>query len=191
MSADCQRFHYARFPLHGPEAFVKLRQAVLSSKFSDGKATTSGYNHTYTDTQGIDIPALSTYPTDSDINGIAVLAYGEAESLFALLGVTAKDLFYESVAPPRLPSIRTRLHDDIDEVFCQDKSKLESGIDHHDDSNDASSDSEDSDYMGGGDYQLALDLLEDADDDLTPTQEQRLKDYRYASKGYVSYFSSI
>ena len=126
-------FHYMV-----PKLFVKLRQAVLSSKFSDGKATASGYNHTYTDTRGIDIPALSTYPTDSDINDIAVLAYGEAESLFALLCVTAKDLFYESAAPPRLPSIRTWLHDNIDEVFCQDKSKLESGIDHHDDSNDAS-----------------------------------------------------
>ncbi|KAF8804267.1 hypothetical protein BYT27DRAFT_7010987, partial [Phlegmacium glaucopus] len=67
--------------------FIKLQQAVLSSKFSDGKARASGYNHTYTDTRGIDIQALSTYPTNSDINDIAVCTYGEAESLFALPGV--------------------------------------------------------------------------------------------------------
>ena len=119
----------------------------------------------------MDIPALSTYPTDNDINDIAVCAYGEAESLFALLGVTAKDLFYESAAPPRLPSIRTWLSDNIDALFAQDKSL---GVD-----DDASSDCENSDYTD--DYQLALDLLEDADNDLMPTQEQRLKDYRYAS----------
>ena len=83
--------------------------------------------------------------------------------------MTAKDLFYESAAPPRLPSIRTWLNDDIDALFGQD-------ID-----GDASSDCEDSDSDYMDDYQLALDLLEDADDDLTPTQEQRLKDYRYAS----------
>ena len=38
-------FHYMV-----PKLFVKLRQAVLSSKVSDGKARASGYNHTYTDT---------------------------------------------------------------------------------------------------------------------------------------------
>ncbi|KAF8877789.1 hypothetical protein BD779DRAFT_1789442 [Infundibulicybe gibba] len=44
-----------------PKLFVRLREAALSSKFSDGKARASGYNHTYMDTRGIDIPALSTY----------------------------------------------------------------------------------------------------------------------------------
>ena len=147
-----------------PKLFVKLRQAALSTKFSDGKARASGYNHTYTDTRGMDIPALSTYPTDSDMDDIAVCAYGEAESLFALLGVTAKDLFYESAAPPRLPSIRTWLNDDIDALFGQDKSGIND--------EDVSSDCEDSGYAD--DYQFVLDLLEleDADDDLTPTQEQ-------------------
>ena len=45
-----------------PKLFIKLRQAVLSSKFSDRKARASGYNQTYTDIRGIDLQALSTYP---------------------------------------------------------------------------------------------------------------------------------
>jgi len=65
------------------------------------------------------------------------------------------------------------LNDDIDALFGQDRS-----LNIDDDNSTSRSDCEGSDYM---DYQLALDLLEDADDDLTPTQEQRLKDYRYAS----------
>ena len=155
-------FHYMV-----PKLFVQLRQAVLSTKFSEGKERASGYNHTYTDTRGMDIPALSTYPTNNDINDIAVCAYGEAESLFTLLGVTAKDLYYESAAPLRLPSIRTWMNDDIDPLFGQETSM------------DIDDNGDDSDYMD--DYQLALDLLEDVDDDLSPTQEQRLKGYHYAS----------
>lgn len=65
------------------------------------------------------------------------------------------------------------MNDDIDALFGQDRS-----LNIDDDNSTSRSDCEGSDYM---DYQLALDLLEDADDDLTPTQEQRLKDYRYAS----------
>lgn len=38
-----------------PKLFLQLRQATLSYKFNDGKATASGYNHTYTDTRGINI----------------------------------------------------------------------------------------------------------------------------------------
>lgn len=159
-------FHYMV-----PKLFIKLRQTVLSSKFSDGKSRASGYNHTYADTRGIDIIALSTYPTNDDINNIiAVRAYEEAESLFALLGVTASDLFYESATPARLPAIRTWLIEDVD-LFDQ---RNESGIQVNDDI-DGDSDSE------HDDYQLAMDLLEDADDDLPQAQKQRLKAYRYAS----------
>ena len=154
-----------------PKLFVKLRQTVLSSKFSDGKARASGYNHTYADTRGMDIIALSTYPTNNDINNIiAPRAFGEAESLFALMGVAASDLFYELAAPTRLPAIRTWLIEAIDGLFGQVED--ESSID-----DDIGSDS--GEHID--DYQLALDLLEDADDDLPLAQEQRLKDYRYAS----------
>ena len=121
----------------------------------------------------IDYIMCSTYPTNNDIrvNNIAVRAYGEAESLFALLGVTASDLFYESAAPARLPAIGTWLIEDIDELFGQDDSEL--GI------NDiGTSDSGER----TDDYQLALDLLEDADDDVLPqAKKDQLKGYRYAS----------
>ena len=158
-------FHYMV-----PKLFIKLRQAVLSSKFSDGKARASGYNHTYTDTRGIDIQALSLYPTNDDMNEAAVRAYGEAESLFALFGVTASDLYYEA-AVPRLPSIRSWFSDseDIDALFVGD----------HESGDDASGDFNDLDLTH--DYQFALDVLEGADDDLSFAQERRLMDYRYAS----------
>lgn len=148
-----------------PKLFIKLRQAALSSKFSDGKARASGYNHTYTDIRGIDLQALSTYPTNDDMNDIAVRAYGEAESLFALLGVTASDLYYEAAAPPRLPSIRSWFSEDVNDLFIEDES----------------SDDSDSDLDSIKDYQFTLDLLEDVDDDLSPTQGQQLMDHRYAS----------
>lgn len=150
-----------------PKLFIKLRRAVLSSKFSDGKARASGYNHTYTDIRGIDLQALSTYPTNGDMNDAAVRAYGEAESLFALFGVTASDLYYEAAAPPRLPSIRSWFSKDVNNIFDEDES-----------SNDGDGDS---DLDSIDDYQFALDLLEDVDNNLTPTQGRRLMDYRYAS----------
>ncbi|KAF8814342.1 hypothetical protein BYT27DRAFT_7250098 [Phlegmacium glaucopus] len=120
---------------------------------------------------GIDIQGLSTYPTNSDINDIAVCAYGEAELLFALLGVTASDL--EAATPDRLPSIRTWFNDYVDQLFQGHDLKSS-----NDDDSDIGSDT---DSDGIDDYQLALDLLEDADDDLPRAQEQRLKGYCYAS----------
>jgi len=148
-----------------PKLFIKLWQAGLSLKFSDGKARASGYNHTYTDIWGIDLQALSTYPTNDDMNDTAIRAYGEAESLFALLGVAASDLYYEAAAPPRLPSIRSWFSKDVNNLFIEDES-----------SNDG-----DSDLDSIEDYQFALDLLKDVDDDLTPTQGRQLMDHRYAS----------
>ncbi|KAF8905727.1 hypothetical protein CPB84DRAFT_1823080 [Gymnopilus junonius] len=150
-----------------PKLFNQLRQAALSSKFSDGKARASGYNHTYTDARGIDILALSTYPSNDDINDAAIRAYGEAESLFALLGVTAADLYFQSSAPVQLPGIRTWLHEEVDTLFGGNADM------------DEDSDSITSDLMD--DYQLALDILEDVDDDLSPHEERQLMGYRYAS----------
>ena len=104
------------------------------------------------------------------MNEAAVRAYGEAESLFALFGVTASDLYYEA-AVPRLPSIRSWFSDseDIDALFVGD----------HESGNDANGDFNDLDLTH--DYQFALDVLEGADDDLSFAQERRLMDYRYAS----------
>ncbi|KAF8880856.1 hypothetical protein BD779DRAFT_1612653 [Infundibulicybe gibba] len=147
-----------------------IREAALSSKFSDGKARASGYNHTYTDIRGIDIHALSTYPTNEDINEAAVRAHGEAESLFALLGVAASDL-YDSRSV-HLPSIRTWLKPQDDDIF-----------NFHDSDNE-----DDNDNLGDGsdtnpedDYQHTLDSFEDSNNELTSIQERRVMDHRYAT----------
>ncbi|KAF8228715.1 hypothetical protein L208DRAFT_1485664 [Tricholoma matsutake] len=88
-----------------PKLYILLRESVFSDKFSNGKAHASGYNHTYTDNRGIDFIALSTFPSDEEIDQGAQQAYGEAENLFALLGVSASQL--QNISAPCLPGIRS------------------------------------------------------------------------------------
>jgi hypothetical protein len=95
-----------------PKLYILLREAVFSDKFSNGKARASGYNHTYTDNQGIDFTALSTFPTNKEIDRAAGQAYSEAENLFALLGVSASQL--QTAAALRLPGIRNWFVDSTD-----------------------------------------------------------------------------
>lgn len=169
-------FHYMI-----PKLFIQLRQAALSSKFTDGKATASGYSHTYTDTRGIDIQALSMYPTNSDLDDVAKVAYGEAESLFGILGVTASDLFYERsgngvpAMHTRLPGIHSWFKDEVNAIFID-------GLDDNSDDDDRSdSDSEPDHPEGIKNYQEALDHLEDVDNDLSSAKARPLMDHRYAS----------
>lgn len=104
---------------------------------------------------------------------MAVCAYSEAESLFAMLDVTAADLYYHdtSQAPLCLPGIQSWFHDKQNPFLFQD------------DDLDGNSDT---DSVVDGDtqddnYQDLMDLLEDADDDLSVTDSQKLMDYRYVS----------
>ncbi|KAF5341928.1 hypothetical protein D9611_001095 [Ephemerocybe angulata] len=76
-----------------PKLRVKLRQAVLHSQASDGKARAAGYNHTYFDDGGVDFDLLATFPTDDEIEEASCLAAEEAESLVKLLGIDADRLF--------------------------------------------------------------------------------------------------
>ena len=85
-----------------PKIHIKLREALFSVWVNDGKARASGYSHTYADSRGINIKALSTYPTDGEIQQAADRAFQEAESLFALLGVSSADL---GGSAPQLPGI--------------------------------------------------------------------------------------
>lgn len=161
-----------------PKLFIQLRQAALSSKFSDGKARASGYSHTYTDARGIDLQALSTYPSNSEIQFAAERAYGEAESLFALLGVTASDLYYNSaLAPIRLPGIQSwyQADNNLAELLFSDMDQ-----ESEDDLSDSDNSDEDSEFAVAN-YQQVIDSLEDIDPDLSLRNAQALMDYRYAS----------
>ena len=88
--------------------WVKIREAVLHHQTSDPTARASGYCHTYFDVHGIDLPALATYPTNTEINHVALEAAQEAESLVILLGVIPGQLLrVQSLGHVelRLPSI--------------------------------------------------------------------------------------
>ena len=93
------------FYLMVPKLFIKLREAIFSSKISTGKATAMGYNHTYADTRGIDLVVLADYPSDQDIDEASGNAYEEANSLFALLGLSAEELPADSSSSSTIPPI--------------------------------------------------------------------------------------
>ncbi|KAJ7670785.1 hypothetical protein DFH06DRAFT_980885 [Mycena polygramma] len=89
-----------------PKLRVKIRAAVLRAKASDPKARAAGYSHTYFDNTGLDILALSTFPTDDDIDCAAAEAAEESDSLIALLGLAPSHLHPGAVSSiPVLPSI--------------------------------------------------------------------------------------
>ena len=75
-----------------PKLRVKLHEAVLRGKSSDPKARASGYSHSYFDHEGLNLLALSTYPSDADIGLASQDAAEEANSLIALLGVNPNSL---------------------------------------------------------------------------------------------------
>jgi hypothetical protein len=50
-----------------PKLRVKFRAAVLLAKASDSKARAAEYTHTYFDNTGLDVLALSTFPSDDDM----------------------------------------------------------------------------------------------------------------------------
>ncbi|KAJ7586218.1 hypothetical protein C8J56DRAFT_1052590 [Mycena floridula] len=92
-----------------PKLFVCQREAVFAAKFSNGKERASGYNHTYMDNKDINLVNLATFPTDSEIDAASVHAYGEAENLFAWLGLSVDDLYSDESGSQEtaLPSVRT------------------------------------------------------------------------------------
>ncbi|KAJ7708424.1 hypothetical protein B0H16DRAFT_1746298 [Mycena metata] len=89
-----------------PKLRVKIRSAVLRAKASDSKARATGYSHTYFDNTGLDILALSTFPSDDDIDLVAAEAAEESDSLIALLGLAPSQL-HAGMTPtvPILPGI--------------------------------------------------------------------------------------
>lgn len=68
--------------------FMRLRVFTESTIPAVGKETAAGYAHTYSDCRGIDLTALSAFPTDEQINTAARQAYEEAENLLFILGIS-------------------------------------------------------------------------------------------------------
>ncbi|KIJ28235.1 hypothetical protein M422DRAFT_270465 [Sphaerobolus stellatus SS14] len=90
-----------------PKLSVPLRAAYLST-LSDERATASGYKHKYFQHKDIDLPTLSTFPSDQEIAEATSRAWIDAKSLFMHLGVPL-DLFALQQQQP------TRLHPEGDE----------------------------------------------------------------------------
>lgn len=78
-------FHYMI-----PKLYVRLREYSLSHNHESetGKATANGYNHTYADHRRLDLVALSTFPSHSEVvNKLTPRAHSEAKGLWEILGV--------------------------------------------------------------------------------------------------------
>ena len=96
-----------------PKLRVTIREAMLHARM-DPRATASGYSHTHFDSQGLNIPALATFPNDDEINAAAKEAAEETESLLALLGVSPNRLRQDLAVkiPVKLPPITSLQADD-------------------------------------------------------------------------------
>ena len=97
-----------------PKLFLRLRLFTQSTVQASGKETASGYAHTFSDCRGIDLSALSAFPTDEQINQAAKDAYDEAENLIFILGISP-DLLMDpptNVPAPMSPTNGDDLEED-------------------------------------------------------------------------------
>ena len=82
---------------------IRVREHVLNAASPTAKARASGYNHTYADCKGVNLPLLSIFPSDEEINQLAVQSYEEAQNLLAFTGIIPS----RAHSPPVLPNINT------------------------------------------------------------------------------------
>lgn len=101
-----------------PKLRVTIREAMLRARI-DPRATASGYSHTHFDTRGLDIPTLSTFPSDYEINTAANDASEEAESLLGLLGISPRRLEWDTLVklPPISSLVMGKDEDEDDEAI--------------------------------------------------------------------------
>lgn len=156
-----------------PKLFIRLREAVFSTSFSDGKSRASGYNHTYTDNRGIDLAALSIYPTNAEIDEASCQAYAEADNLFTLLGLRVSEIDVASSTSGCLPNIdswfKSLSRDDVlDEAAIENDSDIDVDV---------------LDQTGSdADLQIVLDALEDTSME-TQGDDRLLQEHRFALIG--------
>jgi hypothetical protein len=88
-----------------PKLRVTIREAMLHAR-TNPRATASGYNHTHFDSRGLNVPVLSTFPSDEEINTAAKEGAEEAQSLLVILGVFPKRLQGDpSIKPPPVTTL--------------------------------------------------------------------------------------
>ena len=139
--------------------FIRLRIFTKSTLATVGKDTASGYAHTYSDCRGIDLTALSTFPTDEEINEAARFAFEEAEDLLFTLGISPDVVSQSKTTPPTtVPAMQEDIElQDLDE-----------------DSVEALDETDKVGYL----YECAEQLKASS---LSSTRKKKLKDLSYAS----------
>ena len=80
-----------------PKLLIRICEYILNTTSPTGKARASGYNHTHADCDGVDLPLLSIFPSDDEINQFTIQAFGEAQNLLAITGIIPTGL--RSVLP--------------------------------------------------------------------------------------------
>lgn len=114
---------------------IQLRKAHLSAQVNTGRATASGYSHTYSDVRGVNATALAI----KEISDAANQVFKEAELLFALLGASANDIFTRE---PTLPPVQTWWKDSDQIGECVRSVNKRDGSDSNDSDHEWDSDSE-------------------------------------------------
>lgn len=113
-----------------PKLRIKIREAVLRATSSNPKARAAGYNHTYFEHTDVDMLALSTFPSDPEIQTIAQEASEEVTSLVALLGIVRKQLYRpHTILNSTLPTINSWLkhvEEDVQEIMSDSDNNRES-----------------------------------------------------------------
>lgn len=106
-----------------PKLTVQIRESIFSTHLAEStKQTTaaaSGYHHTYSNLKHLDIMALGCFPTDTMIQAIAKRASDEADSLWALLGISPDTIHSLAIQLPGVDTMvsTTKDSDDFDEEF--------------------------------------------------------------------------
>ncbi|KAI0688683.1 hypothetical protein C8T65DRAFT_700472 [Cerioporus squamosus] len=95
-----------------PKITAQIRSKIFTTYHGDAKARASGYHHSYTDSRGVDLAVLRQFPSDCEIASILEVAYEEALSLWALLGVSPSEL------DPKLSSPSYGLSEETDGVVA-------------------------------------------------------------------------
>ncbi|KAG2152842.1 hypothetical protein DEU56DRAFT_977227 [Suillus clintonianus] len=147
-----------------PKLHAKLQEEVLRQRSPDFKAHAQGYTITYFYDHTVDIPELSQYPSDTDIQEASQDAAHEAQSLLALCGISPGLLMQtQSIVLPSIVHFDGGM-DISDSDNGGDESENESVVDR------------DADAEEQCEAQLLNTLMKLAeDDDISRTEKQRNK----------------
>lgn len=116
--AECRKlvkdFDFYSFLHMMPKLHSKLRYKLQfdTTTTEDAKGRAMGYIHTYTDTEGLSISNLATFPTDEEIFGLAKLAFDDAEELWIQLEVFPMDIV---TVPGPLKNVKVNKSSELDD----------------------------------------------------------------------------